>query len=298
MSDKLVLAQLIEAVIILPGLVLLWTQGFSPAARARSRLPQPLPAWDIPGYLFALSVIRVLGVALIFQFFVMAVMKQYATATPLTEGIGYIIVGSSLHVGALLGLVVGWYFLKSNRLLAHMTAAANPAPALPPALSRSQVALAGAKTFAIIVAALAPLTIVWPWLLQKFGYEPLPQQAVKFFSTATPIHQIVFMTLLAVVIAPAAEELVFRKGLFRYLRGRVLRIFAFTIPAFLFAFAHEGLAPVLPLFVFALIQSIAYERTGRIAVLIVAHALYNLHTAAFLLAGIDPYETVRIWLFR
>ena len=83
------------------------------------------------------------------------------------------------------------------------------------------------------------------------------------------------------------EEVIFRAGLFRYLRTRTSRGVAFGLPAGIFAIMHGNLVAFGPLFALGLIFAVAYECTGRIAVPIIAHGLFNLNTVVLLLAGIE-----------
>jgi hypothetical protein len=59
------------------------------------------------------------------------------------------------------------------------------------------------------------------------------------------------------------------------------------IPALLFAALHANLASFPQLCVLGIGFSLAYERSGNIAVPMLAHALFNLNTIALLLAGVD-----------
>ena len=99
------------------------------------------------------------------------------------------------------------------------------------------------------------------------------------------------MIVLAVVVAPLTEELVFRAGLFRFLRGRVPRWLALVGPSLVFAMLHvdwstlQGLASLAPLVVLAVVFSLAYERTGHIGTPIVAHACFTLNTIFVILSG-------------
>jgi membrane protease YdiL (CAAX protease family) len=101
------------------------------------------------------------------------------------------------------------------------------------------------------------------------------------------------MIALAVVIAPLNEELVFRAGIFRYLRTRIPRWAALLLPALTFAALHvnwqnlQGLSSLAPLVVLAIVLAIAYERTGNIGTSIVAHACFNLNTIVVILSGLN-----------
>ena len=105
------------------------------------------------------------------------------------------------------------------------------------------------------------------------------------------------------------EEIVFRAGLFRYLRTllprlsaqiqeqapgetpwfgrRVARVSALVLPAALFGAAHGSLTFFPPLLALGIVFSLAYERTGRIGTTIVAHCLFNLNTILLVFSGLD-----------
>lgn len=292
MPNPLLIAQLVEATLFLGGLVVLWHLVLSPKARAAVGQPQPLPHWDIPGYVYALSVLRVLGVAFAVQMMAAASLKKMMPEQPLTEGVGLIVAGLSLQIGLLLGLAVAWFFLRSTRFQARLNAANSDSPPPPPPLAWSRVPLAGLATFLLMIAFIVPVSLIWPSLLKSLGLPVETQEAVELFKQAGSPIQLGLLLLFAVVIAPITEELLFRTGIFRYTRGRLPRFFTLVLPALIFAAAHRSLAAGLPLFIFGLIQSIAYERTGRVAVVMIAHGLFNLHTAVFLLTGLDPYAAI------
>ena len=95
------------------------------------------------------------------------------------------------------------------------------------------------------------------------------------------------LLVVAILLAPMTEELVFRAGIFRYVRTRLPRWVALLLPAVLFASLHNNLGTFVPLVALAIVFSIAYERTGNIGTTIVAHALFNLSSALLVLAGVD-----------
>jgi hypothetical protein len=148
-------------------------------------------------------------------------------------------------------------------------------------------------TFAITVAVVYPVQWLWERFLLLCHLPTAKQEMAElFYRTASPMR-VAGLAVIAVVLAPVAEELVFRGGLFRFVRGRLPRVAALVVPALIFAAMHvnfknlDGLITLAPLTAFGLIFSLAYERTGRIAVVILAHALFNLHTVIFLLLGVN-----------
>lgn len=145
----------------------------------------------------------------------------------------------------------------------------------------------GLVTFCISVPLLAGLGLGWLALLDWLHIAYDRQSLVNLFAHAESPHQLALLLTLAVVLAPLTEELVFRAGLFRYFHRRLPRWLALLVPALLFGASHMNLASLPQLVLLGVIFSLAYERTGNIAVPMFAHALFNLHTVAIVLSGVD-----------
>jgi len=144
----------------------------------------------------------------------------------------------------------------------------------------------GLATFLIALPLVGATALVWQSLLRLCGIEIHEQDLVGIFAETDSPLLLLGMALLAVVSAPVTEELVFRAGIFRFLRTRTPRWVALALPALLFAAMHANLASFAPLAVLGLVFALAYERSGTIAVPIFAHALFNLNTIGMLLAGL------------
>ena len=289
MSDPLLTASVIEGALLLCGVFFLWRCALRPSARAAASGPQPLPFWDVPGYVFGFTVLRVVCIALGVQILSTSLIKHLHPEFSLREGFGLFISGMIFQGSVLIGVAAAAYFLKPSRFVAELNAFSSETTPPPPRLPQAKIPLTAFATFTIILVVLTPLSLLWPWLLERMGQTLTTQDAATFFTQAdSPLH-IALLLLFATLIAPVTEELVFRAGLFRYLRGRLPRAVVLLLPAILFAALHNNLTVGLPLLVFGLIQSLAYERTGRIVVPIIAHGLFNLHTAVLILADLDPY---------
>jgi membrane protease YdiL (CAAX protease family) len=157
-----------------------------------------------------------------------------------------------------------------------------------PAVPTAALVPAAGATFLILLPLITATSLGWQFVLARLGLEAVPQDLVGMFLSVDSPLLLAAMILLATVVAPVSEELVFRAGLFRYLRGRVPRWAALVLPAMLFAALHANLASFVPLTVLGMLFALAYERTGRIAVPIVAHGLFNLNTIMLLFAGVGP----------
>lgn len=291
MPTNLLIASVIEGTLLLCGVFFLWRCALSPAARAKAGGEQPLPFWDIPGYTFGFTALRVICVALGVQILTSALIKRLHPDLSLTEGYGLFVNSMVFQSSILLGVAVGWWLLKPSRFVAELNASTSDGPPPPPRLPWSRVPFAGFATFTIILCVVTVVSLAWQWVLSQMGRPATSQDAAKLFEQADSIPYVLLLLLLAAVVASLMEELVFRGGIFRYLRGRLPRVVAFLLPSILFAALHDNLIVVaLPLGIFGVIQCFAYERTGRIAVPIIAHGLFNLHTAVLILADIDPYS--------
>ncbi len=149
--------------------------------------------------------------------------------------------------------------------------------------------LPGAAAFVMSLPLVVIVGLAWTGLLKLCGLPVEPQDAVSFFRKAESPALIAAMIFLAAIIAPVTEELIFRAGLFRYVRTRLPRWAALLLPASLFAAMHNHLASFAPLVVLGIVFSLTYERTGRIGTAIVAHALFNSYSVIRIF--IDPNAT-------
>lgn len=264
---------LLEYLLMLGGAVLAWRLVLSPRARASAAAAPRLPEWDLPApdFLVFLFVIAAGGILAAFA----AGLILHAFKLP--EDTKTIISSAAFQFGLLLGpaalpLKLGHHPLR-------------------PPLDRATL-LSGVTTFVIALPFVTIVNLLWLGFL-KLAHLPAEQQdLLRLFGQAKSPVLLGLMIVLATVIAPVTEELLFRATLFRYLRTRVPRWIALLLPGTIFAALHvtwknyDGLSSFLPLIALAVVFSLAYQRTGRIATVMVAHGLFNLHTIVLLLCGV------------
>jgi hypothetical protein len=251
------------------GIVLLWRTQLSPAARA-VRPPPALAPWDgsaIEGVRFILH-----GIAAGF----LASFLVGLLGKPLGwQGDGLTIAATAaLHGGALLGFTLYFVFQRV------------PTTELRGENLRSGL-VTGVATFVMAMPLVFAINLAWLGLLKLAGIAVARQNAVELVGRLAGTAWFFVFVASAVILAPAAEELLFRGGLFRVLRGRLPRWFAFVVPSLFFAAIHFHVPSFVPLAALGLIFSFAYERTGRIVTPIVAHALFNFNNLLMVLAGAD-----------
>jgi membrane protease YdiL (CAAX protease family) len=268
-------AAIIEIGFAAAGAVLLWRLVLSPAARAR-REPARLTPWVGPATNFAMFLFLVMSGSFI------AVMAAGALSGPLgfRGDAATVLNGAAAQLGMLAG--VDLFRRRTDRSL-PMARVSSLLVDLP----------SGFATFLISLPLLLATAAAWTFLLETFGLPTGKQDLIGLFANADSPWQLAAMISLAVIIAPLTEELVFRAGLFRFLRTHLPRWIALLLPATIFASLHinwhtlQGLASLAPLVLLAVIFSLAYERTGRIGTCIVAHAFFNLNTILVIFSGLD-----------
>jgi membrane protease YdiL (CAAX protease family) len=131
----------------------------------------------------------------------------------------------------------------------------------------------------LMVAVLLP--VLWAlqsagvWALTRLGWPPDDQEAVQLFENAHTVWGRLYMGLFAVVLAPVAEEFVFRGMLFPFVRQLGFPRLAWLGVSALFALIHFDAAIFIPLFVLALGLTWLYVKTGNLLAAITAHAVFN-----------------------
>ncbi len=132
-----------------------------------------------------------------------------------------------------------------------------------------------------LLTALVVLPVAW-WLqqasvlvLEKIGWPPEAETAVMLLTGAKSWWTRVYLGAFAVVIAPVAEEFIFRGVLYPFVKQLGYPRFAWMGVNFLFALIHMDAAALVPLFVLALALTWLYERTDNLLAPITAHSLFN-----------------------
>lgn len=146
------------------------------------------------------------------------------------------------------------------------------------------------KSLLFAAAVLLPtLMVVWPlqylcaFGLQWLGFLPESQRAVEMMLNAQSVLAGGYFVVFAVVIAPVAEEFIFRGMLFPLAKQLGRPKLAWVGVSLLFAFIHFDAAIFLPLFVLALVLTWLYEKTDCLLAPILVHSLFNAANLVLLL---------------
>ncbi len=137
----------------------------------------------------------------------------------------------------------------------------------------------------VVLMVALPLQYVSGMALTKIGLTPHNQRAVDLLLTTQSPAELVYFVFFAVVIAPVAEEFLFRAVLYPLARDRGWKATAWLGVSFLFALIHFDAAIFIPLFVLALVLTWLYEKTTCLAAPILLHASFNAANLLLLLAA-------------
>jgi membrane protease YdiL (CAAX protease family) len=272
-----------EIGLLLAGALLLLRLAFAPAPRAYWLGVNRLPAWPLAGVEFAALILLIFAGGFFLQAAVRILAGHAISTATDRAGLEVFCYGTAAHVGGLLGW---WLFPTLRRNWYADTGLPPPiAAAAAPRLPWSKVLLYGAATVLMAFPLLLLLNLGWLTLLRKMGLPDEPQDLIAIFSNTKSPLVIAGLLLVACVVAPMNEELVFRAGLYRFCRQRTGRGWALLICGGLFGAVHANLAGFLPLAVLGAGLALAYEATGDIRVTIVAHGLFNLINTIFVFSN-------------
>lgn len=255
-----------EVALVLVGAFLL-VRGMLRYRSEPSHYEPVLPAWDVSISDFIFYCFIAIAGALFFQFTASFSLKY----TKLDSDSRLVLTAAAMDLGIITGIAL-FHQLKADTfpLFIH---------------KGFKTLRSGVLTLLIALPLVFTVMFVWQAILNAFHIPIVKQEMVDLLMNSSfPLARNTLI-LVAVIAAPTAEELMFRAGLYRFLRTRTHRWVARLVPAILFAAAHGSLTYFPPLVVLGIIFALAYERTGTIGTTIVAHALFNLNSILMILGN-------------
>lgn len=299
MLDKTTIGYCIEGALVIAGLVVL-VRRWRAARRDRASIVRRLP----PRHAFHADLIFFL-VAILVPMALGQLAATYAGHFFPAADSGHLTLGATYVLEFAMMAIIGVYWWSATSRRAEF--AGGPSQRVGGNALQPQTFAAGSESEPLLISPPRPLPAVstgvatflaalpvvylvsaaWQSLLDACGYPVAHQNIVEvFLGFTTPLTQILF-TIVAVVLVPFNEEMIFRGGLFRGLLAAVPRRWAIGISSLVFAAAHLDVTSFLPLTMLGVAFALAYERTGNIRTVIIAHALFNLNTLGALLLGVN-----------
>ena len=201
------------------------------------------------------------GIVLLFWF---AVLGRDALAS---EGVRSIefrhIVGGAMTYASVVIFILGVLVYRGQSLI---RAAGLDALSFGSALGRALLCLGAAYPLLMLVQAM---------VFGVSGGNVAPQDVVEFLQNAQFPRDRIAVLVMAVAVAPLAEETIFRGYLYPVGKKYFGAFLSAVITAALFAALHGHLASAPALFTLALCLTLAYEKTGSLIVPMIMHAVFN-----------------------
>lgn len=174
------------------------------------------------------------------------------------------IIWSGIALYAMMLITLGAFLLARGVSPVRAFGLRPPTPAA--ALGLALVAFAGTY----------PAVLVSQQLVEVFGVSVSDgDEVVQFLRGSLSASGWATVALLAVVVAPVTEEVIFRGFLYGVLRRPFGAMAAMGATALLFAAVHGNLPAVPAYFLLAVGLTLAYERTGSLWTPILMHAIFN-----------------------
>ena len=272
-----------ELTLLLAGIWFFFRLVALPAQRARWLAPRPLPPWPVTLPEFAIFVFLMLAGGSVLQLTAHALMKNLLPHTLDREGLQLCLNGFGFDGGGLLG----WLLFRSMRASWYADyGVAPPIVPPPPRLPWGQVGLTAGYTLLAALPVIILINLGWAQIIHWLGLPDDQQDLIAVFANTKSPLVIAGMLVVACVLAPLYEELLFRGGVYRFCRQRLGRSSGLLISGVLFGAVHANWASLVPLSLLGMILALAYEATGDIRVPIVMHGLFNLNTVLIVISGL------------
>jgi len=149
----------------------------------------------------------------------------------------------------------------------------------------------------ILACVFLPVAVLLQWLsaevMVRVPYlqlRPQEQEAVQTLEMAVTWFNRVALGMVTILLAPAAEEMLFRGIVYPTVKQAGFPRLALWGSAFLFAACHVNLVTFVPLVVLALALTFIYERTDNLWAPITAHALFNAMNFIILYSSLGPFS--------
>lgn len=134
--------------------------------------------------------------------------------------------------------------------------------------------------FLVIVGFYAISVVGGAWAQNFQGVDDSihlrPEESVRSYSRyVSGVPAMILVGFNLCFVAPVAEEIIFRSGLYRILKGKMPVMSAAVISSLIFSVSHRSAVAVAPLFLLGFLSCWIYEKTADIRGPIIFHSGYN-----------------------
>jgi membrane protease YdiL (CAAX protease family) len=142
--------------------------------------------------------------------------------------------------------------------------------------SRLKAVAAGLTVGVVVLPVMLFLQLVSQWVMELLKLNPVSQDAVKELqSGALSAPETVLFGVFAILLAPIAEEALFRGILYPTIKQAGHPRWALWVTSVVFAIMHVNMAAFVPLVFLALLLVYLYESTDSLLTPIATHSMFN-----------------------
>lgn len=213
----------LELILVFAGGGLLLTLLFNPRQRQRWLDTSGLVHWQISPSEFLLLAACVMLGAFFPQAVVQLLTKDWIAAAPDKTGLEVAIYGGAFHGGMLLGCLVFVFLRKLMNAERRYELRLREGPSL----SWLTVLRYAGGTLLVALPVVALFSVGWNYVLRTLSLPDAPQDLIAIFAKTKSPVVVAGMLGVACILAPITEELIFRRGMYRYLRQNHVASVAF-----------------------------------------------------------------------
>ena len=130
----------------------------------------------------------------------------------------------------------------------------------------------------ILLLTRAAITLI----MNNLGISLPINPAITMFISLENNWLLLILTAQIIIIAPIAEELLFRGVIYKTLRIKTSAGFSVLITSIIFALIHGSAADFIPLVILSVYLCVIYEKTDNLTAPILIHSFHNALTTALL----------------
>lgn len=143
--------------------------------------------------------------------------------------------------------------------------------------------LKGLSYYLMFIPVLFTATAIFMYLFKIAGFTPVPQEIIFIYLRTDSFYLLSIMFFLSCIVAPFAEEVIFRGIVYAGLKDRFSTRLSMILSSLIFALLHNEIFVLPSLFIFGIFLSYLFEKYQNIWLSISVHFFNNFFTTIFVL---------------